>query len=114
MRGERIRSKSEKIIADTFDRNNIPYRYECPLEFKGEYTIYPDFTILNKRTRKVYYLEHLGMMDDSDYAADAVRRIEFLGLHGVIPGKNLLITSETKSRPLNMKILNRLVQEFLI
>lgn len=113
-RGERVRSKSEKIIADTLDRYDIPYRYEYPLEFKGERTLYPDFNVLNRRTRQEYYLEHLGMMDDPEYAADAVRRIEYLGAHGIIPGKNLLITAETRNRPLNVKILNRFIHEYLI
>ena len=31
-RGERVRSKSEVIIADTLARRGIPYRYEYPLE----------------------------------------------------------------------------------
>ena len=31
-RGERVRSKSEVIIADTLARHGVPYRYEYPLE----------------------------------------------------------------------------------
>ena len=30
-KGERVRSKSEKIIADSLNRYNIPYKYEYPL-----------------------------------------------------------------------------------
>lgn len=30
-KGERVRSKSEIIIADMLDKKGIPYRYECPL-----------------------------------------------------------------------------------
>ena len=48
-KGERVRSKSEKIIADFFNRRNIPYKYEKPLYLKGYGTVYPDFTILSKR-----------------------------------------------------------------
>lgn len=48
-RGERVRSKSEKIIADCFFRKGIPYKYECPLYLKGLGIIYPDFTILSKK-----------------------------------------------------------------
>lgn len=33
-RGERVRSKSEVIIADTLDRLKIPYRYEFPHQLK--------------------------------------------------------------------------------
>ncbi len=34
--GERVRSKSEIMIADTLHRLNIPYRYEYPLEITTE------------------------------------------------------------------------------
>lgn len=34
-KGERVRSKSEKILADYFYRNNILYQYEKPLYLKG-------------------------------------------------------------------------------
>ena len=53
-KGERVRSKSEKIIADELYRNEIPYKYELPIEFidnRGrKVKVYPDFTVLNKRT----------------------------------------------------------------
>ena len=50
-KGEYVRSKSEKIIADTLTKNNINYVYELPLRLKGYGTVKPDFTVLNKRTR---------------------------------------------------------------
>ena len=34
-RGERVRSKSEVIIADLLYRKGIPYRYEYPLQLRG-------------------------------------------------------------------------------
>ena len=34
-RGERVRSKSEKILSDYFYHHNIPYKYEHPLYLKG-------------------------------------------------------------------------------
>ena len=56
--GERVRSKSELLIANLLYRKKIPYKYECPLQI-GNHTIYPDFTVLNVRKRKVLYWEHL-------------------------------------------------------
>ena len=49
-KGERVRSKSEKIMADYFYRNGIEYKYECPLYLKGIGIVYPDFTFLSKKT----------------------------------------------------------------
>lgn len=112
--GERVRSKSEKIIADTLERRGIPYKYEYPLKLKSGFIIYPDFLILNKRTRKEYYLEHLGMIDDTDYVKNAFRRIEEMQRQGIIIGKKLLITAETSDEPLDIRILNKLIGEFLL
>lgn len=51
-KGEVVRSKSEKILADKLNLMNIPYHYEKPLFLKGYGTIYPDFTVLNLSTRR--------------------------------------------------------------
>ena len=42
----------------------------------GGVKIYPDFTVLNVRTRETIYLEHLGMMDDPQYYESAIKRIQ--------------------------------------
>lgn len=57
-RNERVRSKSEKILADRFDYFGLEYKYEYPLKIKGV-TFYPDFTFLNLRTNQKIYWEHL-------------------------------------------------------
>lgn len=67
-RGEYVRSKSEKMIADKLFMLKIPYKYECPLQCNRGKVFYPDFTLLNVSERKVYYLEHLGMLDNPEYA----------------------------------------------
>ena len=112
VKGERVRSKSEKIIADALERKQIPYRYECPLQVEQKMVIYPDFTILNKYSRKEYYLEHLGMMDRADYAEDAVRRIEWYEKQGIYEGDRLILTWETSKNPLNIRVLERKLDYF--
>ena len=112
-RGERVRSKSEKIIADKLLNEGIPYRYECPIRL-GNTILYPDFTALNKRTRKEFYLEHLGMMDDPNYCNDTISRIELYEKHGLFPGESLLLTFETKNRPLDSRVLDIIVRKYLL
>ena len=63
-KGERVRSKSEVIIADVLNREGVPYRYEYPIYIKGIGKIYPDFTVLNIGIRKEMIWDHFGMMDD--------------------------------------------------
>lgn len=114
VKGERVRSKSEKIIADTLERMGVPYKYECPLELSEKKILHPDFTVLNKRIRKEYYWEHLGMIDDADYVKHAMKRIRNMGYHGILPGKNLLITAETKQDPISIRTVNILIKEYLL
>lgn len=112
--GEKVRSKSEKIIADTLEKNGVPYKYEYPLKLQSGIIIYPDFLILNKRTRKEYYLEHLGMLDNPEYLENAHRRIRKMQKQGLVIGKNLLITTETHKEPLDIKVLNSIINEYFI
>ena len=111
--GIRVRSKSEVIIADLLDRNNLPYRYEYPLFLDDGRLIYPDFTILNVRLRKEILWEHLGMMDDPEYAETAVRKLNSLAHSGYLPGDNLILTFETRNAPLNTTLLKKLISRYL-
>ena len=95
-KGEYVRSKSEKIIADTLTKNNINYVYELPLRLKGYGTVKPDFTVLNKRTRQEYVWEHFGMMDDSIYVKNAIKKIEQYGKSGYVQGRKFIATFESK------------------
>lgn len=111
--GEFVRSKSEKILADKLYMMGVPYVYEVPLYIKGYGYIKPDFTVLNKRTRREYYWEHLGMMDDKEYCEKAIKKIEGLERNDIFPGEKLILTYETKDHPLNIKIVEKLVKEYL-
>lgn len=112
-KGERVRSKSEKIIADFFNRRNIPYKYEKTLYLKGYGTVYPDFTILSKKTGKEVYWEHKGMMDKQEYARSAVRKIESYQKNHIYPGDRLILTFETEQSVLNTKEIEGLVNQYL-
>ncbi|MBQ9122586.1 MAG: hypothetical protein IJY10_03730 [Lachnospiraceae bacterium] len=112
-KGEKVRSKSEMIIADTLHRAGIPYRYECPLHLSGYGEVYPDFTALNIGKRKEVYWEHLGMMDDPMYMEKALRKIDTYERNGIVQGKNLIVTWETKKLPFNLSTVKRKIEEYL-
>lgn len=111
--GEQLRSKSEKILADMFYDQNIPYKYECPLRV-GQNWYYPDFTFLSPYTKKEVYWEHLGMMGDEEYASHAIQKILFYDQHGMYPGENLILTYETGAVPLDFRWAQRLITRYLI
>ena len=107
-KGERVRSKSEKILADYFYRKNILYKYEKPLYLKGYGTVYPDFTFLSRKAGEEIYWEHEGMMDKQEYARTAVRKIESYQINNIYPGDRLILTFETEHSILNSKIIESL------
>ena len=125
-RGERVRSKSEVIIADTLFRHNIPYRYEFPItlkrsnsddirrDFGSSITLYPDFLCLNTRTRTEFYWEHFGLMDSTEYSNNAAGKLRLYTENGILPGRNLIITMETQTEPPSIKALEKLIEEFLL
>ena len=141
--GIRVRSKSEVIIADTLTRLGIPYLYEFPLTLKSggrgvgdsrdsrnaggkttepraqspgsrhSITVYPDFLCLNLRTRQEFIWEHFGLMDDPEYSEKFVQKIHTYGENGILPGKNLIFTTETEKEQLDTRNVEDLIKIFL-
>lgn len=112
-RGDRVRSKSEKILADFFYRNNIPYLYEKPLYLNGYGTVYPDFTFFSKKLGQEIYWEHEGMMDKPEYARTAIKKLDLYQMNGILQGERLIITFETEQDVLNTKLISALVEKYL-
>ena len=113
LRGEYVRSKSEKIIADYFYTNHIPYQYEPHFELDGYRNKYPDFVLLNVRKKKTIYWEHLGRVGEMDYATRNFAKLMDYEKNGLILGDNLIVTLETLERPLDIKIVEEKVRLFL-
>ena len=116
-RGEKVRSKSEWIIASMLSDAGVPYRYEetVPLSVEFQVFAHPDFTVLNKRTRKVYYWEHFGRMSDPDYIENNfMPKIQDYYNFNFLPGEKLLMTFESSGRPLDTIQVKRLIDEFLL
>ena len=112
--GERVRSKSEKILSDYFYHAGISYKYEHPLFLRKFGIIYPDFTFLSPKTGEEIYWEHDGRMDDLEYARKAIKKIETYEKNGIFPGQNLILTFETLQDGLDMKVVEKLVKAYLI
>ena len=54
------------------------------------------------------------MMDDPQYAENAVKRIALYERNDMYPGEKLLITSETRSTPLNTALVTQLIHHYLL
>lgn len=112
--GERVRSKSEKIIADKLKYMGIPYRYEYPVYLFGYGTVYPDFTLLNVTSRREYFLEYFGMSDNPEYAEKMVKKMNTYMQNGIFPGKQLLILFETQKQTIQMRVVEKMFEEYLL
>lgn len=121
IRGERVRSKSELIIADVLFNAGVPYRYEYPCRLKVDClgrkrckVFYPDFTCLNVRTRREIIWEHFGLMDDPQYFLNALGKIDLYRANGVVYGDGLIFTKEFDGKSLETEYVQRLVDRFLL
>ena len=112
-RGEKFRSKSELLIADELYYAGIPYRYECKTII-GNVPVYPDFTVLNVARRRVYIWEHLGKLDDPNYADSTALKLNTYMAGGYYPGINLLLTFETSRTPIRMELVRDMMARFLL
>jgi len=62
---------------------------------------------------KEFIWEHFGMMDDPTYAENAIQKIVTYEQNGFFPGKNLILTYECKNNPINHKLIQVSIQEYL-
>ncbi|MCR5144055.1 MAG: hypothetical protein K6B67_01950 [Lachnospiraceae bacterium] len=113
-KGEKVRSKSEVLIANMLNKMNIPYRYECALRFKDGNVIYPDFTILDINRGCEVYWEHRGMMDDRTYANESVRRIREYQKNNIFLGDKLIITEESMKYPLDVGEIKNIIEHYFV
>ena len=97
------------MIANALFSKGIPYKYERPVKLKNGEIVHPDFTILDARTRKEFFLEHLGKVDDPGYVNRNMQKFREYERSGINLGKNLLVTYESTKNPLN----TRIVEEFI-
>ena len=111
--GKYLRSKSEAMIDKILNNVGVPFRYEEKLVL-GDAVFYPDFTIKHPRTGKIYYWEHFGMMDNSEYVNRACQKIKIYCNCGIIPSVNLILTYETKEHPFDMDSVEQIVREYFL
>lgn len=112
LRGDPVRSKSEVIIANTYLAKNISYRCE-PLIQVGDKTLAPDFAVLVKSRDKVKYHEHFGMMHDSKYRENAMRKIDTYISNGFRPYEDIIFTFEDLDGNIDAQILDALIEMFM-
>lgn len=113
-KGERVRSKSEMIIANELLKYGVPYKYEYPVKLSGYGEARPDFLCLNVRKRKEIILEHFGKMDDFRYVTKNIPKMDAYLRNGFYQGDNLIMSFETSQFPLEIKTVDLLIEKYLL
>lgn len=106
-----VRSKSESMIALSLDLAGVPFHYEEVLR-KGEVALVPDFTLLHKASGEKILWEHFGMMEDEDYAEEAIRKLKKYVSLGIFPGSQLILTMETEAMPLGIEDIRWVIRRY--
>lgn len=111
-KGEYVRSKSEKILADLFFDNNIPYFYERPIQIL-DITLRPDFTFINPYTKKEVFLEHLGKTNSLEYVQRSLEKIQLYRKNGYYLDEQLILSFETINGILDTEFIINTVKRCL-
>ena len=109
--GIRVRSKSERTIADALDYNRIPYRYEAELIFDN-ISRCPDFTIYRPSDGKTVLWEHFGLMNRDEYRQKMINKLSLYNQHGFSPFDNLICTYEQNLR--NPAYIQTIIELFFL
>lgn len=109
----RLRSKSEYMIFQELDRYKIPARYECRMLLAG-IEIFPDFTIRHPVTGEIIIWEHLGLIENQNYRDDFKKKLDLYASAGFYPGVNLIITTETAARPLDIEYVDMMIEYYFV
>lgn len=119
-RGEIVRSKSERDIANALFRkkDKLLYKYEPTLILEDPFTheqieTHPDFEIIILATGEIFYWEHAGLMDEQEYARSFARKCRLYENNDIVLGRNLIITFETKNCPLSQKSIRNQIENML-
>ncbi len=113
-RGELVRSKSEKIIADMLFKEGVPYHYEKPLRLNARVVKYPDFTVLHAGTMREKYWEHCGLMDDDGYRKKAFDKLDEYRASGFYLGEDLFMTYEDKYHSLDITGIHKMITALFV
>lgn len=111
--GERMRSGGEMYIASRLDHFGIPYRYEDNTGIP-DLSYAPDFKILRPRDRKIIYWEHFGKVNDYGYVLDNIEKVKTYISYGIKPWDNLIMTFNNEKGGYDGKLIDSLIECWLL
>lgn len=111
--GRRVRSKSEAIIAGLLEVHRIPFRYEARLDLGNRY-VYPDFTIRRNLDGAIFYWEHFGMTEKTEYLETMEEKMAAYREAGITPWNELITTYDRASGSLDVRMIESLMRSIFL
>lgn len=109
-RGEKVRSKSEAIIANILYNLGLDYRYEYPIEGHEQPGIRrPDFVLISPERKPIIW-EHLGMLDDPDYRNRWQAKQAWYEANGFTQGVDFFVTRDEPDGGLDSYRIRKLAE----
>ena len=112
-KGIKMRSAGEIYIASRLDELGISYRYEAPLNIP-DLSWLPDFALLRPRDRKLFYWEHFGLTSSDEYIKTSLSKVSDYIRYGIVPWDNLIMTYNFSDGGLNAKLIDAMIDAWLI
>ena len=104
-----VRSKSEALIAEKLYEFGVPFRYEQVLHI-GCRDYFPDFTVRNTRSGKLFYWEHLGLVNNKEYMESCRRKLATYENAGIAPWDNLITTYDDENGNLDLQFVESIIK----
>ncbi len=110
----KVRSKSEADILSRLVHFHVPFHYEEGFN-TGKGWKFPDFSVRAiVPPYEKFYWEHMGGMDSFKYFNENMKKLNELFLCGLVPWKNLIITTETADEPLDINWVDEIIKYYLL
>ncbi|MFC1865053.1 AAA family ATPase, partial [Chloroflexota bacterium] len=110
---EKVRSKSEVIIANELDSAGITFEYERKLVLNDGKEFIPDFTVFIGSVDQIYW-EHLGMLSDGDYRKKwEYKKSEYAKNSISEEHVNLIVTEDNANGGIDSSIIAQHVKSLL-
>ena len=114
-RGDKVRSKSEVIIAEMLHKRGVDYFYERPFACPPGRPLRPDFTVLGETEKDTVIIEHLGLIDSESYRDNWKLKLERYRNAGVLekggPNGTLVLFEEGAGRGLDTAYIRAKLDE---
>jgi hypothetical protein len=114
-RGERVRSKSEVILADKLHHYGLTYDYECAFVGADGKRRWPDFTIEDAGSGVKVLWEHLGMLSVPGYRESWERKRTWYAANGVLssggPNGTLVVSEDSEGGGIDSAALDAQIRK---